>query len=349
MGSPTSPVIADIVMEELLENTVKKLARPPRLLTKYVDDLFAIIREDEVQSTLDKLNSFNKNIKFTIELEDDGKLPYLDSMIIRRGNELKLTWYKKPTSSGRIISFNSKHPKTMIINTAMGCIRRMLRITDDTYHTEIKNEIKILLKNNDFPDNIIKTLLRRYAIENNHDKLETTKIFKSVAYVPKLSERLVKSDCYNTEDIKIAHKPTNTLKYMFNKTKTKIPPLEKSNVVYQIPCNGKENEPCDSIYVGTTKGKLKSRLSQHKSDYKYCHQNNNQKTALMAHCTKNSHTPNFDRAIVLQQEQHYSKRFTLEMLHIINTPTNNRMNYKSDVDANSAHLYRHLLTNRKPV
>ncbi|XP_036317549.1 uncharacterized protein LOC118732526, partial [Rhagoletis pomonella] len=52
MGSPTSPVIADIVMEELLENTVKKLARPPRLLTKYVDDLFAIIREDEVQSTL---------------------------------------------------------------------------------------------------------------------------------------------------------------------------------------------------------------------------------------------------------------------------------------------------------
>ncbi|XP_067629484.1 uncharacterized protein [Eurosta solidaginis] len=57
MGSPTSPVIADIVMEKLLENTMKKLTRVPRLVTKYVDGLFAIINEDEVQNTLDALNS----------------------------------------------------------------------------------------------------------------------------------------------------------------------------------------------------------------------------------------------------------------------------------------------------
>ncbi|XP_067633938.1 uncharacterized protein [Eurosta solidaginis] len=350
MGSPTSPVIADIVMEKLLENTTTKLARVPRLLTKYVDDLFAIIHEDDVKSTLDTLNSFNKYINFTMELEEDGKLPYLDSVVIRSKNELKLKWYKKSTSTGRIINFYSKHPKTMIMNTAMGCIRRMLEITDDTYHEEIKNEIKLLLRRNDFPENIIKTLLNKYQEEKNQEKEKEKpqKIFKSVAYVPKLSERLAKSDCYNKDEVKIAHKPINTLKNIYNQTKSKIPHTEKSNIVYEIPCNGKNNQPCHSVYIGTTKGKLKTRLAQHKSDYKYCQHTVNQKTALMTHCTENSHSPNFDKATILQQEQHYRKRFTLEMLHIINTPTSKRMNYKTDVD-NSASFYRYLLTNKRSV
>ncbi|XP_052856687.1 uncharacterized protein LOC128264978 [Drosophila gunungcola] len=62
MGSPASPVIADIVMETLLDNTLEKLRRPPRLLTKYVDDLFAIIQEDDIKTTLTMLNSFTNNI-----------------------------------------------------------------------------------------------------------------------------------------------------------------------------------------------------------------------------------------------------------------------------------------------
>lgn len=227
MGSSTSPIIADIVMEQLLNNSIKKLKQKPRLVTKYVDDIFAIINENEVKNTLDALNSFDKHIKFTTELEDDGKLPYLDSIIIRQGNQIKLKWYKKSVSSGRIINFHSRHPKTMIINTAMGCIQRMLGISDDAYHIEIKEEIKELLKLNDFPENIINTLIRRVLSKNPKNVSDKPKIFKSVIYVPQLSERLVKSDCYSTERIKISHKPINTLKHIFNKTKTKIPNIEK--------------------------------------------------------------------------------------------------------------------------
>ncbi|XP_067614295.1 uncharacterized protein [Eurosta solidaginis] len=350
MGSPTSPVIADIIMEQLLDTTSKKLGQKPRLFTKYVDDLFAIVNKNEVQNTLDALNSFDSHIKFTTELEEDGKLAYLDSIIIRRENELKVKWYRKPTASGRIINFNSKHPKTMIINTAMGCIRRMLQISDEMYHQEIKNEITLLLKNNDFPDSTIKNLLKRPLIQHQKQNSENTQktIFKTVSYVPQLSERLAKSDCYNTEKVKIAHKPTNTLKKIFNRTKTKIPTTEKSNLVYKIPCNGNLNEACESIYVGTTKAKLKTRLSQHKSDYKQCHYANFQKTALMTHCAASGHSPNFDAAEILAQEQNYNKRYTLEMLHIINTPTEIRMNYKTDCDG-CAHAYRHLLNNNRTV
>ncbi|XP_067619916.1 uncharacterized protein [Eurosta solidaginis] len=332
MGAPTSPIIADIVMEKLLDDTMLKLRHKPRILTKYVDDLFAIIKENEIQNTLDTLNTFDKNIKFSIELENDEELPYLDSIINRRGNQLKLKWYQKPTASGRIINFNSKHPKTMIMNTAKGCIRKMLQTSDEVYHKEVKKEIFTLLRNNDFPKKTIKTLLRKTKNLNRPKTPDKPIIFKSVAYVPRLSERLAKSDCYDKETTKIAHKPTNTLKNIFNKTKSKIPIMEKNNVVYKIPCKGNSDETCNNIYIGTTKSKLKTRISQHKSDFKFCHQVNNQKTALMAHCADSGHTPNFDETKILQQEQHYNKRFTLEMLHIINIPTNTRLNYKSDVD-----------------
>ncbi|XP_067636855.1 uncharacterized protein [Eurosta solidaginis] len=326
MGSPASPVIADIIMEELLNNTIEKLVHKPRIMTKYVDDLFAIVKHDEIQNTLNALNTFHKNIKFTIEMEEEGKLSYLDSMVIKRDNQLKLIWYKKPTASGRLINFYSKHPKSMIMNTAMSCIRRMLQISDDVYHQEIRQEIFSLLKLNDFPENIIRTLIRRSMC----------------------AERLIKSNCYNNKQFRIAHKPCNTLKNMFNKTKSIIPPMEKSNVIYKIPCNGNNYEACRSIYVGTTKSKLKTRIAQHKSDMKHCHNLNNQKTALTAHCASSGHCPNFEKASVLQQQNHYRKRLTLEMLHIIHTPPDIRLNFKTDT-INVAHLYRHLLTTKSTV
>ncbi|XP_070066125.1 uncharacterized protein [Drosophila virilis] len=344
MGSPASPVIADILMEELLDKITDKLKIKPRLLTKYVDDLFAITNKIDVENILKELNSFHKQIKFTMELEKDGKLPFLDSIVSRMDNTLKIKWYRKPIASGRILNFNSNHPKSMIINTALGCMNRMMKISDTIYHKEIEHEIKELLTKNDFPPNIIKTLLKRRQIERKKPT-EPAKIYKSLIYVPRLSERLTNSDCYNKQDIKVAHKPTNTLQKFFNKIKSKIPMIEKSNVVYQIPCGGDNNNKCNSVYIGTTKSKLKTRISQHKSDFKLRHQNNIQKTARMTHCIRSNHTPNFDETTILQQEQHYNKRHTLEMLHIINTPTYKRLNYKTDTE-NCAHLYRHLLNSQ---
>ncbi|XP_075150376.1 uncharacterized protein LOC142224486 [Haematobia irritans] len=45
MGSPASPIVADILMEKLLDDSLKKLVHKPKVITKYVDDLFAIIKD----------------------------------------------------------------------------------------------------------------------------------------------------------------------------------------------------------------------------------------------------------------------------------------------------------------
>ena len=81
MSSPASPVVADIIMEHCLDECVQQLREKPRFLTKYVDDLFARVKIDNIDETLEILNNFHKDIKFTMEKEKNGQLPYLDTLL----------------------------------------------------------------------------------------------------------------------------------------------------------------------------------------------------------------------------------------------------------------------------
>ena len=118
MGSPASPVIADIVMEELLDKSIKKLSSHPRCVTKYVDDLFPIVKTSAIEEIMDVFNSFHCDIRFTLEIENDDRLPYLDTLVVKRDNIIKLDWYQKPMTSGRLINYFSQHSKQIVINTA---------------------------------------------------------------------------------------------------------------------------------------------------------------------------------------------------------------------------------------
>ena len=70
MGSPISPVIADLVMEEIEETAIATASRPPKWWFRYVDDSHACLRKDQVDEFHQHLNSINTNIQFTLELED---------------------------------------------------------------------------------------------------------------------------------------------------------------------------------------------------------------------------------------------------------------------------------------
>ncbi|XP_075150593.1 uncharacterized protein LOC142224694 [Haematobia irritans] len=158
MGSPASPIIADIIMEELLDDVFEKITKP-RIITKYVDDIFAIIKRSDVEETLKALNSYNRQIQFTKEEEQDQKLSYLDAIIHRQGNQLKLNWYQKPTASGRLLNFYSNDSKRIIINTATNFVRRVFNISDPSFHFENGEKIKRLLTNNDFQLRTIQNLI----------------------------------------------------------------------------------------------------------------------------------------------------------------------------------------------
>lgn len=323
-----------------------KFEENPKMLTKYVDDLFGIIKKSAIEKTLAVLNNFHSQIKFTIEVEENEKLPYLDTLVIRKGNILKIDWYQKPTSSGRIVNYYSSQAKNIILNTAKNLVHRVLSISDEEFHKENIKKVRNILKNNSFPENIIRTLAKSNK-KTTHNEDQAPKIYKSMVYIPKLSERFEKANIYNKEKYKTAPKTTNTLRKLFTNTKSKIEKSDMSNLIYRIKCTGKDNNNCNQEYVGTTKNKLKTRLAGHKSDFKNRDKNSIQKTALSAHCAEKQHTPDLDNVDILQTEKNNNKRYILEMLHINQIPQEKRINSKSDIESCAAKSYRHITNKRK--
>ncbi|XP_075170450.1 uncharacterized protein LOC142242807 [Haematobia irritans] len=240
MGSPASPIIADIIMEELLDVSLSKIPKP-RIITKYVDDIFAIVKKTDVESTLDALNSFHSQIQFTMELEKDNKIPYLDCNILRDDNCLRLNWYQKPTATGRLINYNSKHNKSIIHMTAINFIDRILRISEAEFHKENEIKIRQILTTNDFPNRIISRLINRVKNKTLDENIKTKTIeepdhnkdksYKPMTYVEGFSERFFKSDVYNKDKIQIASRTSRTVKELFSNTKSKIKNEDRSNIM----------------------------------------------------------------------------------------------------------------------
>jgi hypothetical protein len=71
-----------------------------------VDDVFAIIQgNSDPEVILHQANSISLTVKFTLEQEKDGSLPFLDIVITRRENQLETSVYRKKTDSGRYLHY----------------------------------------------------------------------------------------------------------------------------------------------------------------------------------------------------------------------------------------------------
>ncbi|XP_072051971.1 uncharacterized protein [Amphiura filiformis] len=117
MGSPVSAIVANLFMEWLEKEAVATafLDCNPKIWRRYVDDVLEIIQKDSTQKLTDHLNSVDPtgNIKFTFEEEDQGKIPFLDTLIVRKEDgSLKLLVYRKKTHTDQYLNFQSQHPFT---------------------------------------------------------------------------------------------------------------------------------------------------------------------------------------------------------------------------------------------
>ena len=58
------------------------------------------------------MNTRHRNMKFTVEEEQDNKISFLDILITWTGNELQTSLFYKKTFSGVYLHFNSHLPNT---------------------------------------------------------------------------------------------------------------------------------------------------------------------------------------------------------------------------------------------
>jgi len=117
MGSPVSPVVANLCEEEIEKTAINATPVSPKFLKRYVDDSFCIIKSDAVASFHDSLNCIDQHISFTIEHEPNGKLSLLDTLISRDNGKLLVDIYRKPTHTDRYLDFHSHYDRKHKIST----------------------------------------------------------------------------------------------------------------------------------------------------------------------------------------------------------------------------------------
>ena len=112
MGSPCSPVVANIYMEYFEDLMLgPELPVPVKDWKRYVDDVFSIIPKGNRDKMLQYLNSIDPHIKFTIEQpNDEGGIPFLDTFPKPQGEGIAVSVYRKPKHTDRYLAFNSNHP-----------------------------------------------------------------------------------------------------------------------------------------------------------------------------------------------------------------------------------------------
>lgn len=336
MGGPLSPIVADIVMEDLLKTSMNKSARPPRFIKKYVDDIFAVMDRDQVLTFQKILNGYHDNIRFTYELEERNCLPFLDLMVMIRDGRLVTNWYRKPTASGRIINYHSCHPRQQILNTAKGLISRVLKLSHTMFHKENIRIVQDILEKNSFPKRTIHQLTKEIMKKQNRRIVEASPSqnvekeehrFLGATFVPRVSAYINRLTKRSDSKIRWGFSSNKNLGQIFPKLKGKIDKSLKSNVVYKIPCKGTTVEACNMSYIGTTKQFVKNRMANHKSDINL---GRGEKSALAQHCVRNKHRPGLEEVKIICTENNVRKRLILESLHI--QASSNTMNVKQDVE-----------------
>ena len=86
MGSPLSPIVANLFMEKFKKEALDSYPFKPTKWKRYVDDTNVVWPHGDAQlrKLLTHLNSISPNIKFTMELEERGSIPFLYFLITRR-------------------------------------------------------------------------------------------------------------------------------------------------------------------------------------------------------------------------------------------------------------------------
>ena len=174
MGSPASPIVANLFMEDLEQRAMPSASAElrPTLWKRYVDDTLEVIKRGKVDAWSAHLNNMDPtgSIKFTHEIETDNTIAFLDTLLERKEDgSVKVKAYRKKTHTNQYLAFDSHHP----LHQKLGVPRTLLNrcdeiVTEEEDRKEERNTIKNALNICCYPDWTIKR-----EEENLRNKEET--------------------------------------------------------------------------------------------------------------------------------------------------------------------------------
>lgn len=311
MGSPASVVLCEITMQFIERRIEAEAPHRPLFWYRYVDDCLTVLKLAEVENFLQFLNSLNINIQFTLELERDNEISFLDIKIKINNEDRTLSFdvYRKPTNSGKFLDFNSYHHTTHKRNVILSMKNRAIKICSEESLANENIKIKQQLRNNGYPDSFIsKTKLNQDHQINSVPNIT----FVSTPYIKGASEKIGK--LLRRFDIKLSNKSTNTLRRHLCHLKDRKNKLSSSQVIYQVKCID-----CNMTYTGETGRELEVRITEHRRNIRL--RDNN--SLIYQHLEQTGHTDmDWDNIKILATATRTDERLFLESCYTLTDDNN---------------------------
>ncbi|BHF60821.1 hypothetical protein SprV_0100378900 [Sparganum proliferum] len=161
MGSPLSRLIAEVVLQRIEHLVFAKYQ--PKFWARYVDDTFVVVKTADIEHLKELLNSIDPDSLFTMEVETNNQLPFLDVLVRRcTTGQLQTAVFRKSTDTRQILHFNSNHP----LSHKRSCVRTLFqRVETHCRTSEDKRAERMYLQNlfatNGYPRHFIERSRRR--------------------------------------------------------------------------------------------------------------------------------------------------------------------------------------------
>ena len=122
MGSPISPIVANLFMEDFEVKAINTAKNPPKMWKRYMDDTCVILDSTRKEEFFQHINSIDPKIQFTCEdPTPDESIPFLDTLVIPQPDgSIKTTVFRKPNHADMYLNWDSYHhlsAKCSVINT----------------------------------------------------------------------------------------------------------------------------------------------------------------------------------------------------------------------------------------
>jgi hypothetical protein len=272
MGAKPAPPLANIWLSKY-EPEIRDSAK---IFERYMDDIIREIKRQEIEAILRRINQLHPTLKFTIEQEEDGRLPFLDLQISHVGNSLSSTWYVKPTDTGLIMNFHALAPRRYKKSVVQSFVHRIYRCCSSRENVMSSLErAKNVLDKNQYPpsfyDPIIQETLRKIEAETiqqeptpqqpapNSSPDPSPRYMFKIQYRGTVTDKFVKT----LYEVKAPVVPVITLRKIrtfVSTLKAQIPDEIVSRVVYKFTCPS-----CNACYVGQTDRHARTRYGEHKT------------------------------------------------------------------------------------
>jgi len=206
----------------------------------------------------------------------------------------------------KYLNYESHHPlahKLSVIRTLFSradsiCSSLVERSTEEQHITQA-------LRRNGYPH----SLISKYSRPKTPSLPTSTSKPKAIVvlpYIRNVSEAIQR--ILSQLELVVRFRPHRTLHNLLSHPKDPIPEMDRTGVVYRIPCAS-----CEKCYIGQTGRSFSHRQKEHKAAVKSF---NVTSSALAQHYIDTGHTIDWDNAAIIDSHPHWHHRCSLESWHI---------------------------------